>query len=101
MNIIEVDQLSKSYGKVKAVDNISFQVQKGEIFGMLGPNGAGKSTTIECITGLKDFEAGKVNVLGIQPGKTRKRLYQRIGVQLQETSYPDKIKVVEIRHLCC
>jgi ABC-2 type transport system ATP-binding protein len=96
MNVIEVNRLSKSYGTIKAVANISFQVERGEIFGMLGPNGAGKTTTMECITGLKQFTAGAVSVLGIQPGKAGRELYRKIGVQLQETSYPDKIKIGEI-----
>ncbi|HEY5563664.1 MAG TPA: ABC transporter ATP-binding protein [Clostridiaceae bacterium] len=96
MNVIEVTQLTKIYGKINAVDQISFNVKKGEIFGMLGPNGAGKTTTIECIIGLKKYEQGIVNVVGLNPLKDRNALYGKIGVQLQETSFQDKIKVKEI-----
>jgi ABC-2 type transport system ATP-binding protein len=96
MNIIEVEQMTKIYGKIKAVDDISFSVKKGEIFGMLGPNGAGKTTTIECVIGLKKYEIGQINVLGINPKTNRHELYEKIGVQLQETSFQDKIKVNEI-----
>ncbi len=99
MATIEVSQLVKSYGDVKAVDDLSFQVNEGEIFGMLGPNGAGKTTTIECIIGLRDFDSGSVEVAGFSPRKARKELYRRIGVQLQETSWQDKIKVEEICRL--
>lgn len=96
MNVIEVSNLSKSYGHHLAVEDISFAVIQGEIFGMLGPNGAGKSTTIECITGLRDFQKGRIDVLGLNPATDRKKLYGRIGVQLQETSYQPKIKVSEL-----
>ena len=96
MKVIEVEQLTKLYGKIKAVDDITFNVQKGEIFGMLGPNGAGKTTSVECMTGLRNFDHGKIRVLGIDPAKERTNLYQKIGVQLQETSFQDKIKVIEI-----
>jgi ABC-2 type transport system ATP-binding protein len=93
---IEVEQLTKSYQQTKAVDNISFNVKKGEIFGMLGRNGAGKTTTMECVTGLKDFNKGSVRVAGLNPVTQRKELYGRIGVQLQETAFQNKIKVYEL-----
>ena len=96
MNVIEVEQLTKVYRETKAVDDISFSVEKGEIFGMIGPNGAGKTTTIECIIGLKKYHQGNICVLGNDPRKDRNELYSKIGVQLQETSYQDKIKVKEI-----
>ncbi len=96
MNVIEVVDLKKQYKSVLAVDNISFTVEEGCIFGMLGPNGAGKSTTIECIIGLKKRNGGSVNILGLDPSVDYERLYNQIGVQLQETSYQDKIKVYEL-----
>jgi ABC-2 type transport system ATP-binding protein len=99
MYSIEVDNLTKSYRNTKAVDNISFRVNKGEIFGMLGRNGAGKSTTIECITGLKGFNGGYVRIAGYDPSSQRKGLYEHIGVQLQETSYQSRIKVYELCRL--
>ena len=99
MNIIEVQDLTKTYGKKVAVNDISFNVAKGEIFGMLGPNGAGKTTTIECITGLKNHDKGRIDVMGISPSKERKALYDKIGVQLQETSFQPKIKVNELCRL--
>lgn len=96
MSVIEVGNLRKEYGSVVAVDDISFTVAEGSIFGMLGPNGAGKSTTIECIIGLKKLDRGTVKVLGLNPLNDNKKLYDLIGVQLQETSYQDKIKVFEL-----
>jgi len=99
MNLIEVKNLKKYYGKIKAVDGISFCVEEGEIFGMVGPNGAGKTTTIECIEGLRNPDEGEIKVLELNPYKNRENLYQKISIQLQETSYQDKIKVNEICEL--
>ncbi|MCK5128746.1 MAG: ABC transporter ATP-binding protein [Clostridiales bacterium] len=96
MNVIEVSGLTKQYRSILAVDDISFTVEEGTIFGMLGPNGAGKSTTIECIIGLKKRNNGLVDVLGLDPAVDNEKLYNIIGVQLQETSYQDKIKVYEL-----
>ncbi len=93
---IEVEQLTKSYHGKKAVDDISFNVRKGEIFGMLGRNGAGKTTTMECVTGLKNFDKGSIRVAGLNPAVQRKELYGRIGVQLQETAFQNRIKVFEL-----
>ncbi|WP_228202037.1 ABC transporter ATP-binding protein [Clostridium prolinivorans] len=78
------------------VKNVSFTVNEGEIFGMIGANGAGKTTTIECIEGLRNNYSGEIRVLGINPMKGRKELHKLIGVQLQETSYQDRLKVKEI-----
>ncbi len=97
--VIKVENLVKRYKNITAVNNVSFSVEEGEIFGLLGPNGAGKTTTIECIEGLRKPDSGNVEVLGLNPLKDRKRLYNMIGVQLQETSYQDKIKVWEICQL--
>ena len=93
--VIEVRQLHKSYGDTVAVDDISFEVQPGEIFGILGPNGAGKTTTVECIEGLRAPDRGLVTVLGLDPGRDRKELTQRLGVQLQDGQLPDKLRVDE------
>ena len=97
--VIKVENLVKKYKNITAVNDVSFSVEEGEIFGLLGPNGAGKTTTIECIEGLRKPDSGNVEVLGLNPLKDRKRLYNMIGVQLQETSYQDKIKVWEICQL--
>src|SRR5215475_12416803 len=94
--IIHVHQLTKSYGEVPAVQGIDFEVQSGEIFAMLGPNGAGKSTTVEILEGLRPREGGEVSVLGIDPGRDPHRLKSRIGVVLQQTVFPNKIRVAEV-----
>lgn len=99
MKVIEVKDLKKYYGEIKAVDGITFFVLKGEIFGMVGPNGAGKTTTIECIEGLRKLTSGEIKVLGMTPYEKREILYQKISVQLQETRYQDRIKVWEILKL--
>ena len=93
--IIHVQQLTKSYGDVRAVQGIDFDVQPGEIFAMLGPNGAGKSTTVEILEGLRPRDGGDVQVLGIDPGRAANQLKSRIGVVLQQTAFPNKIRVVE------
>ncbi|WP_303868490.1 ABC transporter ATP-binding protein [Acetobacterium wieringae] len=93
---IKVKNLNKSYGNRVVVNNLSLTVKKGEVFGLLGPNGAGKSTTIDCILGLKSFENGSVRVLGMNPHTDRKRLFERVGVQLQSSSYQGNIRVGEV-----
>lgn len=93
---IEVKKLCKSYEHIKAVDNINISVCRGEVFGLLGANGAGKSTTIECILGTKKQDRGTISVLGMDPQKERKKLFERVGVQFQEANYQDKIKVAEL-----
>ena len=99
MSVIKVENLRKHYDDVKAVDSISFEVQKGEIFGFLGPNGAGKTTTIEIIEGYKTPDSGRATVLDLDPGRDRYKLRDRIGLMLQETSlYPD-LKVGELLRL--
>ncbi len=87
MNSIIVDGLTKKYGDYTAVDRLSFQVRKGEVFGLLGANGAGKSTTIECVLGTKSFDSGTVTIFGSEPKKDRKNLFQKIGVQFQQCDY--------------
>jgi len=81
--IIEVQGLCKSYGNVKAVNNISFSVSKGEVFGMLGPNGAGKTTTMEMVEGLRESDSGSAQVLGLDIKRDSRQIKGRIGVQLQ------------------
>lgn len=96
MKAIEVHNLCKSYNGIQAVKDVSLTVEKGEVFGLLGANGAGKSTIIECILGTKDFSDGKISVLGMNPKKERKQLFQKVGVQFQESNYQDKITVKEL-----
>jgi ABC-2 type transport system ATP-binding protein len=93
--VIEVEGLTKRYKGQAVVDQISFSVSQGEIFGLLGPNGAGKTTAVECIEGLRPRDGGRVRVLGLDPKTQGHRLYQRIGVQLQESQLQDKLKVRE------
>ena len=93
--VIEVSGLTKRYGGHAVVDGISFSVEYGEIFGILGPNGAGKTTTVECLEGLRQHDGGQIQVLGFDPRTQRHQLHQRIGVQLQDTQLPDKLRVGE------
>lgn len=93
---IEVKQLSKSYGNLIAIDNISLSVESGTVYGLLGANGAGKSTTIECILGTRTADSGTVTVLGCDPKKDRRSLFQKVGVQFQECDYQPEIKVSEL-----
>jgi ABC-2 type transport system ATP-binding protein len=97
--IIRVSNLSKSYGKIKAADKVSFDVFKGEIFGLVGPNGAGKTTTIECIEGLRRPSSGEVSVLGLNPITSGNEVRQHIGIQLQQSELPGRIKVWETMDL--
>jgi ABC-2 type transport system ATP-binding protein len=92
---IAVNSLRKSYGDTVAVDNVSFEVQIGEIFCIVGPNGAGKTTTIECLEGHRRPESGTVRVLGLDPGLENNGLRRRVGVQLQEANLPDRLRVWE------
>lgn len=93
---IKVENLFKTYDGIPAVCDLSFSVKQGEVFGLLGANGAGKSTSIECILGTKVAESGSVSVLGMNPMIERKKLFERVGVQFQESSYQDKITVSEL-----
>lgn len=95
MNVIEVTGLTKTYGTFTAVNNISFNVKQGEIFGIVGPNGAGKSTTVEAIMGLRTPDGGTLKVLGLDPHKDREQVAQRIGIQLQQAALADRMKVWE------
>ena len=96
---IAVEGLHKSYGTFEAVRGIDLEVKSGEVFGLLGPNGAGKTTTIEILEGLRSRTSGKVSVLGFDPALKSKDVKDRIGVCLQATNLPDKMKVIEALHL--
>src|SRR5208282_6638727 len=91
--------LRKSFADVVAVDGLDLEVSRGECFGLLGPNGAGKTTTIEICEGLTTPDAGTVELLGLNWQSNGEELRQRIGVQLQETQFPDKITVEEVLRL--
>jgi ABC-2 type transport system ATP-binding protein len=93
--IVQVEGLRKTYGAMVAVDGISFEVKEGEIFGMVGPNGAGKTTIIECLEGLRKPDSGTVRVLGVDPQHEGQTLCLRVGMQLQQSNLPDRIKVWE------
>ena len=95
-SIIQVNHLSVKYRDIVAVDDVSFEVRENEIFGMIGPNGAGKTSLVEAIEGLRDTSSGEISILGMNPKADRKKLYNQIGVQLQQTSYPDQAKVENI-----
>ena len=89
----------KTYGRTVAVDEVSFDVHEGEIFGLIGPNGAGKTTTMECVEGLRQPDRGSITVLGLDPFRDVYRLQERIGVQLQQAHLQKRIKVWEAAHL--
>jgi ABC-2 type transport system ATP-binding protein len=95
MPVIEVSGLHKQYGSKVAVEDVSFTVEAGEIFGILGPNGAGKTTTVECVTGLRTPDRGVLRVLGRNPRRDHDELDELVGVQLQDSQLPDKITVSE------
>src|SRR6202167_5221448 len=97
--VIEVEQLHKKYRDTVAVEDVSFTVEPGEIFGILGPNGAGKTTTVECIEGLRTPDRGQIRVLGLDPRRDRAELTQRLGVQLQDSQLPDRLQVGEALEL--
>jgi len=88
---IEVSSLKKNYGSLKAVDDISFTVNTGEVFGLLGPNGAGKTTTIEILEGLRQKDGGDIKVLGLDPWKNGYELHKKIGVIPQEFNFIEKV----------
>lgn len=93
--VIQVSKLRKTYGRTVAVDEVSFEVHDGEIFGLIGPNGAGKTTTMECIEGVRTPDKGTISVLGLDPIRDVYKLQDRIGVQLQEAQLQKRIKVWE------
>lgn len=95
-NIICVKDLKKSFGKVKAVRGVSFEVKKGEVFGILGPNGAGKTTTLEMLEGLRIHDKGSIYVAGIDVCAEREKVKARIGVQLQSSAFFDNLNLTEL-----
>src|SRR4051794_33171342 len=93
--VVTVANIRKAYGRATAVDDVSFEVQEGEIFGLIGPNGAGKTTTMECVEGLRRPDAGRITVLGLDPVRDVYALQDRVGVQLQEAQLQKRITVWE------
>jgi ABC-2 type transport system ATP-binding protein len=93
--VIEVRNLHKAYDGFTAVDDVSFNVDEGEIFAIIGPNGAGKTTTIESVIGLRKPDGGSISVLGLDPQTEARKLGNRIGTQLQEAALPERMKVWE------
>jgi ABC-2 type transport system ATP-binding protein len=93
--VVDVRHLEKRYGTFVAVEDVTFSVDEGEIYGILGPNGAGKTTTVECLQGLRRTDGGELQVLGYDPRTDARQLRRHIGSQLQESALPDRIKVWE------
>ena len=99
--VISVSNFRKVYGDVVAVDGISFEVQRGEIFGLLGPNGAGKTSTLETLEGLRTSDGGVLQVMGVDPTRESRKLKNLIGVQLQTSGLPDSMRVDEAMKFFC
>jgi ABC-2 type transport system ATP-binding protein len=93
--VVRVSSIRKTYGRTVAVDDVSFDVEPGEIFGLIGPNGAGKTTIMECVEGLRRPDRGSIAVLGLDPARDIYALQDRIGVQFQEAQLQKRIKVRE------
>jgi ABC-2 type transport system ATP-binding protein len=93
--VVAVEHLRKTYRDTVAVDDVSFEVEAGEIFGIVGPNGSGKTTTVECLQGLRLPDGGSARVLGLDPATQGSELRTRIGSQLQESALPDRLRVWE------
>lgn len=93
--VVTVQHLVKRYGRLRAVSDVSFSIGEGEIFGIIGPNGAGKTTCVECISGLRAPDAGSISVYGLSPQKDRNKIRELVGVQLQESALPPRLKVSE------
>jgi ABC-2 type transport system ATP-binding protein len=96
---VAVTHLVKRYGSLQAVDDVSFSIQQGEIFGIIGPNGAGKTTTVECISGLRAPDSGSISVCGLSPQRDRYRIKEFLGVQLQQSAMPPRLRVGEALEL--
>lgn len=94
-SVVRVSGIRKTYGATVALEDVSFEVERGEIFGLIGPNGAGKTTTLECVEGLRKPDRGTIAVLDLDPFRDRRTLQNRIGVQLQEAQLQKRIKVWE------
>ena len=93
--VVSIEHLRVRYGDTLAVDDVSLSINRGEIFGILGPNGAGKTTTVECVGGLRRPDAGQIRVLGLEVPRHRKELRPQVGIQLQASELPDKLRVGE------
>jgi ABC-2 type transport system ATP-binding protein len=93
--VVTVEHLVKKYGRRVAVNDVSFSIGEGEIFGLIGPNGAGKTTTVECIAGLRAPNSGSISVYGLSPQKDRNKMREFVGVQLQESALPPRLRVGE------
>jgi len=93
--VVEVRDLEKRYGERTVLRGVAFTVQRGELYGLLGRNGAGKTTTVEILQGLRRADAGRVDVLGMDPAEAGDRLRRRIGAQLQDASLPERMRVHE------
>ena len=98
---VSVRDFRKRYGSFVAVDGISFEAGRGEIFGLLGPNGAGKTTTLECLEGIRQSDDGHLAVLGVDPGRQPRKLRNLIGVQLQSSGLPGDMTVDEAMRFFC
>ena len=94
-HFVQVTELEKNYNSLKAVNKLSFHIDRGEVFGLLGPNGAGKTTTIEIMEGLRKASAGSVSIKGFDPRKHAYKLKEIIGVQLQIAKLEDRVRVRE------
>ena len=99
--VIKVRDFQKVYGDCVAVDGVSFDVQRGEIFGLLGPNGAGKTSTLESLEGLRAPDGGSLQVMGVDPARQPRKLRNLIGVQLQTSALPDSMTVEEAMKFFC
>jgi ABC-2 type transport system ATP-binding protein len=99
--ILSVKDFRKSYGDFVAVSGISFEVQRGEIFGLLGPNGAGKTSTLECLEGIRQPDGGALDILGIDPSREPRKLRNLIGIQLQTSGLPGNMQVEEAMRFFC
>lgn len=97
--LAQIENLHLSYGAVNAVQDVSFELYEGEILAIVGPNGSGKTSVVECLEGLRKPSGGEVKILGCDPHKHRRQIYNQIGIQLQEVEYPDGIKVKELCQL--
>src|SRR5262249_32105561 len=97
--VVDVRGLHKSYGSTGAVDDVSLQGDEGGIVGGLGPNGAGETTTVECVEGLRAPDRGQISVLGLDPRRDRAELTQQLGVQLQDSQLPERLRVGEALEL--
>ncbi len=99
--VLSVTELRKVYGDLLAVDQVSFRVSRGEIFGLLGPNGAGKTTILECLEGIRQADGGTMEIMGIDPGREPRKLRNLVGVQLQRSGLPATMTVHEALRFFC